>query len=44
MAKEVNITNHSKDEYNLYINGLQLGIWSRGEIRHLIEQLDKINS
>lgn len=44
MDKEVKITNHSKDEYNLYINGLQLGIWSRGEIRHLIETLDKVNN
>ena len=44
MAKEVDITNHSKDEYNLYINGLQLGIWSRGEIRHLIETLDTVNN
>jgi len=43
MDKEASISKHSKDEYNLYINGLQLGIWGRGEIRHLIEILDSVN-
>lgn len=44
MGKEFKITKHSKDEYNLFINGLQLGIWSRAEIRGLIEVLDEVNN
>ena len=38
------IHDHSKDEYEISIDGLKLGIWQRSELRHLIEQIDnKIN-
>ena len=38
------ILDHSKDEYEISLDGLRLGIWGRSELRHLIQQIDnKIN-
>lgn len=43
-TNKVKIKNHSKDEYELSINNLRLGIWERSELRELLEIIDnKIN-
>ena len=34
------ILDHSKDEYEISLDGLRLGIWGRSELRHLIQQID----
>jgi len=37
---KVEIIRHSKHEYEWSINGLELGIWERSELRELIEIID----
>jgi hypothetical protein len=39
-CNKVKISRHSKHEYEWSINGLELGIWERSELRELIEIID----